>query len=56
LLVLIAERVRKNLGILRGIAIDVKEAIRSLLEEMILPEFEQMRAEQARIGERLKFS
>ena len=28
---------------------DVKEAIRSLLQEMILPEFEQMRAEQVRI-------
>lgn len=32
---------------------DVNEAIRSLLQEMILPEFEQMRAEQVRMGERL---
>jgi len=31
----------------------VKEAIRSLLQEMILPEFEQVKAEQVKIQERL---
>ena len=32
---------------------EIKEAIRSLLQEMILPEFERMKAEQGHIKERL---
>ncbi|MBE9575056.1 MAG: hypothetical protein IMF20_08030 [Proteobacteria bacterium] len=32
---------------------EIKEALRSLLQEMILPEFEQMRSEHAVLGERL---
>ena len=32
---------------------EVKEALRSLLQEMILPEFESMKTEQAKIEERL---
>ena len=32
---------------------DIKDAIRSLLQEMILPEFEHIKTEQAKMGERL---
>lgn len=32
---------------------DIKEAMRSLFQEMIIPEFEHMKAEQGKISERL---
>jgi len=32
---------------------EIKEVLRSLLQEMILPEFEHMKTEQAKMGERL---
>jgi vacuolar-type H+-ATPase subunit D/Vma8 len=32
---------------------EIKDALRSLLQEMVLPEFEQVKSEQARVAQRL---